>query len=210
VGSFLKTNGDPGNRHRATFACLALMLAATGLSACGGDSTVACRYDPRPPLPDDIHQPQAKILARAERILRRAARTDRESGLVEVLGGSGYAIDEIGTWQVSDAPGRRRQFRIIGAVASMRILRPHAVDAVVLAAGRAWPRGSSNYRYSRRYGYVEHRNRLVASSLTGVDVSVDVRRGRVVEVGPSPAGAATVTEWSPLPGQCPISEPPPD
>lgn len=183
---------------------IGIALALTVVSACGNASTEAsssCRYDPRPPLPDDVRQPERVIIARAKRIFRHAATTDRRSGLVQVLAGSGYRIEEFGPWQISDKPGHGRQFRYIGAFVNIALNRPHPVDAVVSAVGDAWPVRSGNYRYSRRYGYVEYRAHLVSPSLTGLSILVDLRRGRVAEVdgGPDP----DVTRNEPVPGHCP-------
>jgi hypothetical protein len=194
--------------HRG-WAAVCVALAAGTVSACGNDATEAsCRYDHRRPLPDDVRQPEAVILERAKRILRRAARTDRRSGLAQVLAGSGYRIEQRGTWQVSAKPGHGRQFRFIGAVFDVAINRPHRVDAIVTAAGDGWPPGSPNHRYSRRYGYVEHRVHLASPSLTGLLIGVDLRRRRVVDVGLD--AEANGTRYEPVPGQCPVHQPPPD
>jgi hypothetical protein len=193
------------------WGALCLALAASAVCACGDAATEppsGCRYDHRRPLPDDIPRPEAVIIARAERILRRSARTDRRSGLAQVLAASGFRIEQRGTWQVSDKPGHGRQLRFIGAVFDIAIDRPHPVDAIVTAAGDGWPPGSPNHRYSRRYGYVEYRVHLVSPSLTDLSILVDVRRRRVVEVGEGSSGS--VTRYAPLPGQCPVRQPPPD
>jgi hypothetical protein len=190
-------------------AALGLALAVVTVSACGSDTTVAsCRYDHRPPLPQDIRQPEAVILERAKRILRRTATTDRRSGLAQVLAGSGYRIEQIGTWGVNDKPGRGRPFTIIGAAIDVAIDRPHRVDAVVMAAGDAWPPRSDKNRYSRRYGYVEQRVHMVSPSLTGLSILVDVRRRQVAEVGQAPD--TDVSRYDRLPGECPAHPLPPD
>ena len=191
-------------------ACLAFGIAMLALSGCGADATEAarvCRYDRRPPRPDDIRRPERVILGKAKAILRRAAEHDRRSGLPAVLGGSGYRVQEIGTWTLSDKPGYGRQDRIIGAIVDIALDRPHPVDAVVIAAGTGWPRRSQNFRYSRRFGYVVHHARLTARWLGGLSVLVDVRRGRVAEVGPGPD--PSITGFVPLPGHCPLKQPPP-
>jgi hypothetical protein len=187
---------------------IAFVAVAAGLGAvcgCGDDSpnadgSSACRYDTGPPLTHHLEQPERVILARARRILRHAATSDRRSGLVQVLAGSRYREEAIGTWEPSSHAG------VIGATIEIALDRPRPVDAVVSSAGEAWPRSSPNYRYSRRYGYVEWRSRLVSRSLTGLALSVDLRRGRVVDIDPAVSGSGTAT---PLPGHCPIPQPPP-
>jgi hypothetical protein len=186
-------------------------LALVVICACGDARTEAssgCRYDHRRPLPDDVRQPEAVILERAKRILRRTATTDRRSGLAQLLAGSGYRIEGVGTWQLNDKPGHGRQFRIVGAAIEVAIDRPHPVDAIVTVAGDGWPTGSRNYRYSRRYGYVEHRAHLASPSLTGLLIGVDLRRRRVIDVGPDPE--TYVTRYEPVAGHCPLHPPPPD
>jgi hypothetical protein len=151
-------------------------------------------------LPESVIHP-------ATRILRHAARHDFRSGLPQVLGSSAYSIDEVGEWSLNDKPGYRRQFRIIGAAMVIRVARPHPVDVDVIVAGTGWPRGSKNYRFSRRYGYVPYRARLISKSLMDLSVLIDVRRGKVasVEVGPS----GSVDHVVPLHGSCPEKPPPP-
>jgi hypothetical protein len=194
---------------------LSIGLAAAGVCACGSSPTKAateassgCRYDHRRALPDHIRQPEARVVAWAKRILRRAARSDRRSGLVQVLAGSGYRIEDGGTWSTSDKPLHGGRPRVIGAAIDIALDRPHRVDAIVAAAGDGWPRKSRNYRYSRRYGYVEHRAHLTSPSLTGVEILVDVRRGKVAEVGPGPSGEVTLFE--PVAGHCPLPPAPPE
>jgi hypothetical protein len=198
-------------RRCATY--LALPLSVFALSGCGGAAAReaggeahVCRYDRRPPLPDDIAQPERVILSRARVILRRAASRDRRSGLPQVLKGSPYRIEEIGTWTLSDkrAPGGRD--RIIGAVVDIGLDRPHPVDGIVVAAGTGSPRGSANFRFSRHFGYVVHRAHLSARWLSSLSILIDVRRGLVAEVGPGTD--SSVTGFVPLAGHCPIRQPP--
>jgi hypothetical protein len=123
---------------------IAFVAVAAGLGAvcgCGDDSpnadgSSACRYDTGPPLTHHLEQPERVILARARRILRHAATSDRRSGLVQVLAGSRYREEAIGTWEPSSHAG------VIGATIEIALDRPRPVDAVVSSAGEAWPRSS--------------------------------------------------------------------
>jgi hypothetical protein len=196
-------------RRAFHMTCSPLTVCVLVLSGCGavaGEASRRCHYDARPPLPDDIRQPERVILTRARRILRESAKRDLRSGLPQVLEGSRYRIEDIGTWTLSDKRGPGGRDRIIGATIDIALERPHPVNAIVVAAGTGWPQRSPRFRYSRHFGYVVHRARLTARSLGGLSVLVDVRRGRIAEVGPGTD--PSVTGFVPLPGHCPLRPPP--
>jgi hypothetical protein len=185
-------------RRDATAFCLALAAAAT-LPGCGGGddqnrfARSTCSYPKGAPLPA-LHLRRGVALRRTQQVVRRAARVDRTSGLPQLLGGSGYRVEDAGTWGG------------IGGFLDLAVERPHRVRAFVPQAGSPWPRRSPNRRFSRRYGYIPYRTFVSARRLTALQVSVDLRRRRVVDVSGSPSGGFDREET--LPGHCPL--PPPE
>jgi hypothetical protein len=87
-------------------------------------------------------------------------------------------------------------------------LPTHRVAAVVPAIGDPWPTNSPRARYSRRFGYIEYKERLVSPRLTEALITVDLRRHRVVAI--TGGLNSKVTSEVALPGQCPVPPPPED
>jgi hypothetical protein len=127
-------------------------------------------------------------------VVLRAARS-RGTRLGRLVAGRSFALRRPGTLEV-DPRG------LIGATIQLRFRRRTRVAGPMPALGFA-PRRLGR-RYNRRWGYMLYLRRG-AGTVRALDVDVDLRRHRVVDVYAS-FPHDSLDRWDPVPGPCPLAK----
>lgn len=134
---------------------------------------------------------RTQAVAAARRLVLHEARS-RRSRLGHLVAGRHFTLGGAGTLE-QEPP------LLVGAIFVLRFDRRSHISGLLPTTG--WAPKSAERRYNRRWGYMLYLRRG-EGRVRALDVDVDVRRRRIVDINASLNDA--LDRWDPVPGPCPL------